>query len=131
MDANRKPSITEVLHFAEKYIDFFRDEFGHTKESYYSFFDSDKFPEECRALGFEMDSGHSFIEAYGGEAWNGIEGLRKNFENMNDINIIGAGLFSQWRYYNHWAYPSDADNDIKDWFLILLRRLRVVCEKEI
>ena len=37
--------------------------------------------------------------------------------------IIGAGLFSRWRYYNHWAYSGPDEKD-KEWFLILLHRLK-------
>lgn len=128
--ARENPSKSDIVRFADKYLDFFREEFGRTRESYYRFFDNDGFPSDCRALGFDMDCGHAFINAYGMDAWESIEGIRMNFEKLNDINIIGSGLFSQWRYYNHWAYPSDPDNDIKDWFMILLRRLKILCEKQ-
>ena len=118
----------DILLFADKYLTFFRDEFGKTPESYYRFFDNEKFPEECRTLGFEMDCGHSFAEAYGA-AWNDVEILRRTIEKVSDINIIGSGLFSQWRYFNHWSSPSHADADTKEWFILLFERLKVLCKK--
>ena len=123
-----KPTKEKIIKFADKYIAFFRNEFGKTKESYYRFFDSDDFPSECRNFGFEMDCGHSFAEAYG-DAWNDVEILRRNIEKVNDINIIGASLFSQWRYFNHWSSPSHADADTKEWFLLLFGRLKDLCDK--
>ena len=116
-----------IEKFADKYIEFFEKEFGRTKESYYRFFESNDFPGECQALGFEMDCGHSFIAAYGETAWNDIQGLKTNINKINDISIIGNGLFSQWRFFNHWSSPSYANDDTKEWFLMLFRRLKDLC----
>jgi hypothetical protein len=54
---------------------------------------------------------------------NEAEHLKAIIDKVDDINIIGAGLFSQWRYYNHWAYSGPGEKD-KEWFLILLHRLK-------
>ena len=121
-----KPTKEEIIKFADKYIAFFRNEFGKAKESYCRFFDSYDFPEECRNLGFEMDCGHSFAEAFG-DAWNDVEILRRIIEKVNDINIIGAGLFSQWRYFNHWSYSGPTEED-REWFLLLFGRLKDLCD---
>lgn len=119
-----------IESFADKYIAFFENEFGLTKQSYYSFFDNSAFPEECRELGFEMDCGHSFINAYGEDAWNDVHNLKATVETLNDSKIIGNGLFSQWRFYNHWSSPSYANEDTKEWFLILFYRLKVLCNTQ-
>lgn len=115
---------SDIAKFADKYIDFFEKEFGRTKESYYRFFDNNDFPNDCQKIGFEMDCGQTFIDAYGERAWNGIQCLKDNIEKINDIQIIGNALFSQWRNFNHWSSPSYANEDTKEWFLILFRKLK-------
>ena len=121
---------TEIEKFIDKYVNFFENEFGRTKESYYLFFDNNDFPGECQALGFEMDCGHSFIVAYGEPAWNTVQGLKGSIDKINDIKTIGNGLYSQWRFFNHWSSPSYANDDTKEWFLLLFQRLRMLCENE-
>lgn len=114
-----------IKKFTEKYINFFNSEFG-TPESKYRFFDTDSFPNDCRNLGFEMDCGHGFIKAYGMESWCSIEGLEAAIDGVGDVMVIGSGLFSKWRDYNHWSSPSDANDDTKKWFLILLKRMQEI-----
>ena len=109
--------------FVEKYIKFFQTEFG-TPESKYRFFDTNTFPDDCRKLGFEMDCGKGFVDSYGEKAWASLEGLKAAIDTIDDIMIIGSALFSKWRDYNHWSSPSDANNDTKEWFLLLLKRIQ-------
>ena len=115
--------VITIRKFTEKYIDYFLNDFNPEAASYYHFFDSPTFANECWGLGFEMDCGQSFIEAYGEEAWHTLEGVMSVVDKMNDIKIIGSGLFSQWRYFNHWADSHATEKD-KEWFLILLNRLQ-------
>ena len=115
----------DIITFTEKYINFFLAEFG-TPESKYRFFDSDSFSNDCRALGFEMDCGNAFIAAYGMDAWRSFEVLRATIDKINDVMIIGSGLFSKWREYNHWSSPSDANDETKEWFLVLLKRMQEI-----
>ena len=117
-----------ILPFTEKYIDYFLTRFQPESQAYYEFFDSETFPNECRDLGFEMDCGKSFIEAYGGEAWRSYEELSKIIGNVNDLKILGSALFSQWRYFNHWAYGHAKEED-KQWFLIILRHMKEIANK--
>ena len=117
-----------IKTFIEKYMNYFLNEFDTDSEAYYRFFDSPIFPEECWSLGFEMDCGHGFIDAYGIEAWNSKRGLSKVIDNIDDINILGSALFSQWRYFNHWSYSAPTDES-KEWFLTIFRRMReLACE---
>ncbi len=115
----------DIRTFTEKYINYFYTEFG-SPESKYQFFDSDSFPNDCRSLGFEMDCGQGFIEAYGIESWRTSEGLRAAIDRIDDMMVIGSGLFSKWRDYNHWSSPSDANYDTKEWFLMLLKRMQEI-----
>lgn len=129
---NKRETSLSIAQFTEKYIIFFEREFGSI-ESKYHFFDRMEFAEDCRALKFEMDCGHSFIEAYGSDAFNEekVRELNNVINRIDNIQLIGNALFSQWRYYNHWAYSlTEANEDTKEWFLLLLRRLKSLCEEQ-
>ncbi|MBQ8989150.1 MAG: ADP-ribosylglycohydrolase family protein [Prevotella sp.] len=78
-----------------------------------------------RKLKFEMDCGQSFIETCGEEAWRNNEGLLQVIDKINDLKILGSGLFSQWRYFNHWAWGHATEKD-RDWFLTVLKRMQVL-----
>ena len=113
----------DIKIFIEKYIDYFLTKFDPNSSSYYDLFDSPSFPDECWSLGFEMDCGKSFIAAYGHEAWNSHRELSSVIDKADDIIILGSALFSQWRYFNHWACGHATEED-KEWFLIVLRRMQ-------
>ncbi len=113
----------DIQMFTKKYINYFLTEFDPESPAYYRFFDSDSFPNECQSLGFEMDCGHSFFEACGEEAWHSEKELAIDVSKINDIKILGSGLFSKWRYYNHWACGHATEED-KKWFLTVLRRMQ-------
>jgi len=115
-------STNDLIEFSQKYIDYFSNEFGRNRSSYYKFFESQEFPDTCTSLGFEMDCGQSFIAAYGEESWRSLAKLSAIIEKIDDVNLIGSALFSQWRYFNHWSY-SDASDEDREWFLILFKRL--------
>ena len=115
-------STNNLIEFSQKYIDYFSNDFGRDRSSYYRFFESQDFPDACISLGFEMDCGQSFIAAYGEEAWRSLAKLSAIIEKIDDVNLIGSALFSQWRYFNHWSY-SDASDEDRKWFLILFKRL--------
>ena len=116
----------EIKSFSKKYIDYLCNEYSSSPKSFYDFFDSSKFSNDCRSCGFNMDCGHSFISTYGEKAWSSLDGLKLVINKINDIQIIGSGLFSKWRYFNHWSYYH-AKNDEIDWFILLLKRMQEVC----
>ena len=115
-------STNNLIEFSQKYIDYFSNDFGRDRSSCYRFFESQDFPDACISLGFEMDCGQSFIAAYGEEAWRSLAKLSAIIEKIDDVNLIGSALFSQWRYFNHWSY-SDATDEDREWFMILFKRL--------
>lgn len=53
-----------------------------------------------KTLGFEMDCGHAFEERYG-DAFRNPDSLEKVIDSIDDLQLLGSALFSQWRYYNH------------------------------
>ena len=118
----------EIITFAQKYIAFFEKEFG-SDESKFRFFDGNDFPLTCDDLGFKMDCGESFTKV-DEESWFKVEVLKGNVDKFTDINILGSGLYSQWRSFNHWGSPLDATEDTKEWFIILLRRLVTLCTQD-
>lgn len=120
-------STDDLIEFSQKYIDYFSNYFGRDRSSYYKFFESQEFPDACIALGFEMDCGQSFIAAYGEEAWRSLAKLSAIIEKIDDVNLIGSALFSQWRYFSHWSY-SDATDEDREWFLILFKRLNCLAK---
>ena len=112
-----------IIEFTKKYIDYFLNDFDPESSSYYVFFESQMFPHECWSLGFEMNCAQSFMEAYGEEAWRNERELSEVIDKMNNLSIMGSGLFSQWRYWSHWSWGKATEED-KKWFLILLRRMQ-------
>ena len=82
------------------------------------------FADDCRALGFEMDCGHAFGERYG-KAVNNADALRKIIDEISDIQLLGSAIYSQWRYFNHWAYSGAEilESKNREWFIIALKRM--------
>ena len=74
--------------------------------------------EECEAIGFVMDTGASLKQQFP-EALEGHEKLALCIHHIEDMASLGNAIYSQWRYYQHWACsPWDVQ-----WFLIALKRL--------
>ena len=82
------------------------------------------FADDCEALGFIMDCGNSFSMRYG-KAVSNVNELIKVIDEVNDIKLLGSALYSQWRYYNHWAYTGAeiVEPENREWFLVALRRM--------
>ena len=73
---------------------------------------------ECAALGFVMDRGESFAVKYP-DAFMDNENLVRYIDEIGDLQLLGNAIYSQWRYYQHWACsPWDVP-----WFLTALKRL--------
>lgn len=97
----------------------------------------DNFGKDCEALGFIMDCGNSFNAKYSREIqelkerginiYSNSECLNKIINVVNDVEVLGAAIFSQWRYWTHWHMGSLADTDI-DWFIVALDRLAKITE---
>lgn len=55
-----------------------------------------------------MDCGHVFSKKYGNAA-NTFEALERIVGEITDIPLLGSAIYSQWRYFNHWAYSGDIE----------------------
>jgi hypothetical protein len=83
--------------------------------------------DDCAALGFEMDCGHAFSEKYGNAA-NNHEALDRIIDDVTDITLLGSAIYSQWRYFNHWAYTGAEilEPQNRAWFILALSRLAML-----
>ena len=70
-----------------------------------------------------MDCGDSFKRKYGKEAFCSEEALARIADTITDVKVLGSGIFSQWRYYNHWVVDSQALYDAVGWFKLAFNRL--------
>lgn len=88
------------------------------------------FAEDCEVLGFDMDCFESFYKKYGNDFFNkyGDENLERVFSLIDDYQILGNAIYSQWRYYNHWATDPIAEFDA-NWFKAAFKRLKELWEK--
>ncbi len=78
-----------------------------------------------RNLGFDMDCGRVFEDKYGQDAFSKPDALEKVIDSIDDIYILGSAIFSQWRYYNHWAIgESIRDEEPMRWFNMTIKRMQ-------
>lgn len=112
----------QIHDFAVKWCDKFRDQNINYLELVDHFMADD-----CAALGFEMDCGHAFSEKYG-QAANNHEALDKIIDDVTDIPLLGSAIYSQWRYFNHWAYTGAEilEPQNRAWFILALSRLALL-----
>ena len=122
---NKQVKSVNIRTFTEKYINYFTNALNEHPKSYYDIFDSANFPSECWKLGFEMDCGKSFIDTCGDEAWRSNKKLLQIIDKIDDLRVLGSGLFSQWRYFNHWAYSGPTEDDMQ-WFKTVLLRMKKI-----
>lgn len=110
----------DIQEFANIWLEKFKDD----TSTAYDLADDFSFHDGCEKCGFKMDSGDSFVEKYGKDFYD-PEVFEKRIDEINDIEVLGAAIHSEWRYYNHWAYSID---EIKDpnavkWFCLAFERL--------
>ena len=117
--------MNQIHEFAVKWIDKFRDQ----KTNYIELVDH-YMADYCAALGFEMDCGHAFERVYGA-AVNNSDELDKVIDDITDISLLGSAIYSQWRYFNHWAYTGAEILEPKNraWFILALSRLALLSDE--
>lgn len=115
----------QIHDFAVKWCDKFQDQNINYIELVDHFM-----ADECAALGFEMDCGHAFSEKYG-QAANDHEELNKIIDEVTDIPLLGSAIYSQWRYFSHWAYDGAEilQPENRSWFILALSRLALLSGK--
>lgn len=116
------PDMKQIHDFAVKWCDKFRDQ----NINYIDLVDH-FMADDCVDLGFEMDCGHAFSEKYG-QAANNYEALDRIIDDVTDIPLLGSAIYSQWRYFNHWAYDAAEilEPQNQAWFILSLSRLALL-----
>ena len=116
------PDMKQIHDFAVKWCDKFRDQ----NINYIDLVDH-FMADDCAALGFEMDCGHAFSERYG-QAANNNEALDRIIDDVTDIPLLGSAIYSQWRYFNHWAYDAAEilEPQNRAWCILSLSRLALL-----
>lgn len=114
----------QIREFAVKWYDKFSDK----KINYIELVDH-YMADDCEALGFKMDCGHAFTEKYG-DAASKVEALERIIGQVTDIPLLGSAIYSQWRYFNHWAYSGEEilEPQNRAWFTMALSRLGELAE---
>lgn len=128
MSGNKKTpnDFNAINKFARTWIDKFND----LSLTHYEYTDDMSFPDFFFSQGFIMDCGESFSKKYGEEAFNSYDSLKSIIDTVDDIMVLGAGIFSQWRYYNHWA-SSPAEilvPQVRSWFITAFTRFAELSE---
>lgn len=73
-----------------------------------------------RELGFEMDCGQSYEEAYGLSLGNNRD-IDEGLSRVNDMTVLGNAIFSQCRYLALWSGGHD-EEDVA-WLIAAPKRL--------
>lgn len=110
--------------FAEKWLKKFKDD----NINYIELVDH-YFADDCAELGFEMNCGNAFSEKYGA-AVNDSTALKQIIDTVDDIFLLGSAVYSQWRYFNHWAYSGEEilEQKNREWFIVALNRMALLSE---
>ena len=80
-------------------------------------------PEDCRRLGFKMDCGEAFRKQYGDAAFSRPEALEKIADQIREEQVLGAAIYSKWRFITHWSQDSLLTEENRRWFQIAFYRL--------
>ena len=115
----------QIYKFAIKW----RDKFSDPSTNYLDLVGC-QMADDCAMLGFEMDCGNAFSEKYG-QAINNYEELKRIINNVTDISLLGSAIYSQWRYFNHWAYYGSEilEPQNREWFILALTRMMILSEE--
>ncbi|MDQ0155453.1 hypothetical protein [Robertmurraya andreesenii] len=116
----------QINEFAIKWLEKYRNAKATETEV------AEGFADECFALGFEMDCGKSFEDAFPNtKAFSDYTQLKRIINQVEDITLLGSTIFSKWRYITHWSYGEDLlSPENRPWFIIAFSRLMVLSSKD-
>lgn len=74
----------------------------------------------CEEGKWEMDCEHAFSQL----TFDGTS-LEEDLPGVNDIGLLGSGVYSHWRYITHWGFNERLlDEKSREWFLMVMPYLR-------
>ncbi len=87
-----------------------------------------EFGEACRTLGFQMDCGQGLSSQYPGCFRIDSKELPATAALIRDVDLLGAAVYSQWRYLTHWTQYV-LDEKTRRWFALCLGQMRELTRK--
>lgn len=90
------------------------------------------FPEEAWEVGLDMDCCKSFSEGYPDINLDSKdnENFQRGLDSVYDVQTLGNLIFSEWRWWNHWAMSRPSKEDFQCFFIAFDRLIKLL-EKEI
>lgn len=82
------------------------------------------FGNACTSLGFRMDCGNEFSARYPECFCIPSPELDAVIGSIQDVDLLGSAVFSQWRFLTHWEYSFELDKDTRHWFKVILKRMQ-------
>lgn len=109
----------EICQFAGRYLQLYENHQTEAKDV-----ENTGFGDECRDLGFVMDSGEAFIRKYSMDAFFQSAELKKIIERVDDVDLLGSAVYSHWRYVTHRSEgESLLDENHRAWMITALKRM--------
>jgi len=117
---------SQIHKFAIKWLDKYQNPKTTDREV------EENFSDECFAIGFEMDCGNSLEESYPGRnLLNDHIQFDAVVEQINDVKLLGAAIFSKWRGITHWSYGESLISESnRPWFVAAFKRLGMLTEED-
>lgn len=103
---------------AKKWLDVFQKEDVMLYE-----LESKDFGNDFYAQEFDADKGEAFEARYP-NAFHELADLKKALLDIDEVQLLGDGIYSKWRYVTHW----ETDTDLltpknREWLVLALSRL--------
>lgn len=107
-----------ICSFAEMW----KDKFLAGKLSEREF--EDGFGKDCEALRFQRDAGDWVSDCYPGFMVIPGGALSEAIGKIDDVDLLGAAVYSQWRYLTYWAGRYELNFETCSWFAAALGRMQ-------
>lgn len=111
-------SNNRIYSFAVKWLELFKN---HNNIPDFIFTDHLFLGRELSDLGFFMDTSEAIQKAFPNVKTGVLEDLKSVIDKVEMIPL-GNAIFSQWRYFSHWAIGQMDEEDYQ-WFILAFTRL--------
>ena len=106
---------SDIHKFAVSWLDVFQNS---TEEH-----DTLLMQDQMVELGFPMNAGDTFCNAYGSQAFRTHKELQRIFSSITDVQILCSGILSRYRAITHWWSQDVLGPGNREWFIVALSRL--------